>query len=476
MLVLLFFTKDTWFSYDGKIVLNTYVSEHTEITANYRNDTTSKLLTATGTVNDKGQVHIKLKGKSISYIKIVTPENLDITKTVFLGKARKDIVLNDNNEYSIPLKNPGIIHWWCLIILAGLGYYIGWSLTYVLKNGIPLDDKKLPKMLNIEFLRIVFTLGVVWHHFAGKMNIWNKGELGVELFFILSGFLLFYTFRPDKTVGNFIMNKWIRFMPLTLLGGLLVILFVGNLDITLFIRGLFFIPNNAKLTIMHNGSSWYLVVLFWLSLLYFYLLKYFKRESVNVFVAISSILASVFVCTDSNIMNDIINVRLMRGIACMGIGYFLVYIYQQLKGKEIIHQFAYNTFEICVFLFAITNIFYKPLFQGRLFACLTFALVILMFILKKGVISKFFEKPIFAIMARYSLAVYLTHGAVIRMYMEKHKEFCMQNSELCIPAIFISAILLGIIAHHMIEIPATRILTKCINNDETNKKSTIMVP
>lgn len=57
--------------------------------------------------------------------------------------------------------------------------------------------------MNVEFLRIVFTLGVVCTHFFFRLNIPNYGGYGVEFFFILSGYFLALTYNPEKTPANF---------------------------------------------------------------------------------------------------------------------------------------------------------------------------------------------------------------------------------------------------------------------------------
>lgn len=57
----------------------------------------------------------------------------------------------------------------------------------LLKKESPFDNH-VPQMMNIEFLRLIFTLGIVSYHLAERLNIFNEGWLGVEFFFILSGF------------------------------------------------------------------------------------------------------------------------------------------------------------------------------------------------------------------------------------------------------------------------------------------------
>ena len=150
----------------------------------------------------------------------------------------------------------------------------------------------------------------------------------------------------------------------------------------------------------------------------------------------------------------------------MGLGYFLVYVYQALKDKEIVHKTIYNLFELFIMLFAIGNILYKPLFQGRMVSCIAFMLIILMFVLRKGAISQFFEKPVFAKLARYCFSIYMTHWClthyIFPIYLERYNELFLAYPIIPITAVLTAAILLGVVAHHVIELPATRALKKII--------------
>lgn len=460
-------TWNWWFGYNGKIVFQTNVPEKQEITLTYKHDGDDTPVNVKTKADKSGKLTFNVNGRTINRFKIHVKEDVAIDSVKFYGAKAQNIAVAENRDFAQRgLINDWHMDWWNLIVFAALGWYIGWFLVYCLNNGVPQDDPKLPKILNIEFLRVFFTLGIVWHHFVGSLGIWNKGYLGVEFFFILSGFLLVLTFRPERTVGDFIMNKWIRFMPLIVFGGILICLFKSRLDWTLFIKGLFFIPSDPKLSVFYNGSTWYLVVLFWVSLFYFYMLKFFKKETVNMLIAVLTVLTLVFVGTGDESPNVILNMRLMRGLSCMGLGYFLIYIYQNLKDKKIVNKAIYSLVELVVLLFAMFNIFYKPLFSGNIVSYLAFVLVVLMFLLNKGVFSKFFEKPVFAKMARYCLAIYLTHEVVTSyifpIYLERYNELFLARPIIPITAVLTAAILLGVVAHHVIELPATRALKKII--------------
>lgn len=63
----------------------------------------------------------------------------------------------------------------------------------------------------VEFLRLVFMILICFHHFQPHLNIKivNSAYLGVEFFFILSGFYLYKSFNKSKkiTSWNYTINK-----------------------------------------------------------------------------------------------------------------------------------------------------------------------------------------------------------------------------------------------------------------------------
>lgn len=459
-------TWNLWFGYNGKIVFQTNVPEKQEITLTYKHDGDGTPVKVKTKADKSGKLTFNVNGHTINRFKIHVKEDVAIDAVKFYGAKAQNITVAENLDFSQRgLVNDWHVDWWNLIVLAAFGWYIGWFLFYCLNNGIPTDDSKLPKFLNIEFLRVFFTLGVVCYHFVPRLGVWCSGLLGVEFFFILSGFLLALTFRPERSVGDFITDKWIRFMPLIVFGGLLTTLFVENVHVRFFLEQFAFVANGFLFkAVSYNGPAWYIFALFWILLLYFYALKYFRRETVNLWMGVLTVAATAYMLKYNDEVTGIVSSRLMRGVAGVGMGYFLAYIYQALKDKQITRKTMYNIFELVVFLFATLNIFIKPLSQGKLVACISFMLIILMFVLRKGIVSQFFEKPIFAKMARYCLAIYLTHRVIVieifKIYLERYNELFLARPIIPITAVLTATILLGIVAHHLIELPFTRTLKK----------------
>ena len=464
-LIVLAATQHLWLYHKILLALSTNAAPGTAISAQYTES--NNKTTVTAQTDSNGKAVFELSGKKIPWLKIFPPKGIVVSTVKIRGWKTRKIALNEQNEYTgKPLKPRRAVDWYKLFVFGGLGYYLAWLFVRSLQDGFPKDDPKTPKMINIEFLRIVFTLGVVCHHSGYYLKIWNAGFLGVEFFFILSGFLLVFTFSPEKDMLTFMKNKWIRYMPLVIFGGILSALTYKNVEFHYFFDSFLFYHHRFDFFNSHyNGPAWFVFVLFWISSLYFYLMKTQRRETVNIIIAVITVLSSIYVCkygVESN--TGIISARITRGLACMGYGYLAAQAYAVLKDKNVVNQKGYNAFEFFVLFMAIFGVFIRQVFQDYAFSCACFTMIILLFALRKGAVSNFFEKPVFAKAARYCLAVYLTHmviaNDVLNMYSATHKAMILAHPMIINFVVLISAVLLGVIAHHAIELPATRALKK----------------
>ena len=152
----------------------------------------------------------------------------------------------------------------------------------------------------------------------------------------------------------------------------------------------------------------------------------------------------------------------MRGLASIGLGFFLYKIYDILKYKSVLHTKTYTLLEVLVFIYGISNIYIKSLHQGRVVSCIFFMILILMFSLKKGGLSNLLEKPFFAKLSQYCLAIYLMQGTAVYhifpYYLHKYPDFITEHKNFTVVLTLSVAVLFGVFAHHVIEKPATNAL------------------
>lgn len=229
------------------------------------------------------------KGKiSISSLNSLTPYNIESIRSSENGVY--SVAYNHAFpvlDYSKPLSLQGtkkIVDWFA-VVLSSIGIFY---LFYVLTESRPKDTSSKastfkPKLANIEFLRIYFTFFVLAVHFFTLLfGIWTSGTIGVEFFFILSGYLLALNYRSDRSIVRFAVDRWIRFVPLVVFGGLIS---YGIKWKALYGFSMLY-SVGLGLNGVGNGPAWYIGVLFWASLFYLALLKSLKQETRNFLISI----------------------------------------------------------------------------------------------------------------------------------------------------------------------------------------------
>jgi exopolysaccharide production protein ExoZ len=121
-----------------------------------------------------------------------------------------------------------------------------------------MDMKTKPSPLySLQYLRAVAALLVVWYHtdHLGLKYTWivpNFGERGVDLFFVISGFIIVVSTERKISTAEFFRKRIARIVPLYWLVTIsyLVLAVVepsllrsGNGDLSSFFKSLFFIPH-----------------------------------------------------------------------------------------------------------------------------------------------------------------------------------------------------------------------------------------
>lgn len=388
-------------------------------------------------------------------------ENIELSATA--PSASVQCATNFHASPKIVLNYPNLF----ISILCGAWFsYV--ILAMIQNRGKTHAPHRTPKLANIEFLRIFFTLGVVAHHIfvLPAFKIYCRGCYGVEFFFLLSGYLLMITYNPQRSILDFARQKLIRFIPLVIFGGILCgagwSAFSGD-----FMLGTLGLQGSLK---MSNSPAWYIAVLFALSCIYFYIIKTFNSRQRNLIIALTTYAAYIWLA-----QSTVPGVRgfkispfylccLLRGIAGMGLGILLAQICVRKEGQEFNHKtkFLYSGLELGVLGYVILGTFCQSVHpQTWVYVPISHAILLWLFVQKKGYVSGFFEHALSAKLAKYCLGIYLTHCAIYTQLIPRLSPDLIQNHRWeVISAGIALACGLGVLAHYFVEKPAVKLLAK----------------
>lgn len=350
----------------------------------------------------------------------------------------------------------------------------------------------MQRIKNIEFLRVIGCIAVVLLHLFMLLECFNSdlfyhlrimtcnGQKAVDLFFMISGFLLVLTLNNKKSTLDFIKKKIIRFYPVLIFAMLLSfpLSLTGAFDFTFYDNILNLLFLNGTGLILKTGNVrvfWYVSAMFWVLLALFYSIKVFKKEQVNLFLAFAIFFCySFLIHAKGGKINDheqtfyyVFNVGMMRAIGGVGIGYFIGEWY-----KNNIEKIKNYKFNICqkIFLsvvefmsiyFTINNlILHNIKFKNDMIFIFTFAILIICLLLKGGFFSKILDNDFWGKISKYTYSIYVTHILIFDTFYgfvwKPHTEYLLQHELLNIFAPLILALFLGIFTYHFVEKPCTQ--------------------
>ncbi|MBQ4614983.1 MAG: acyltransferase [Akkermansia sp.] len=344
------------------------------------------------------------------------------------------------------------------LVLLTPGYLL-YVVKEIKKDTKSKEKRKQPLIKNIEFLRIVFTIGVLICHFRDTLyGIWSGGYFGVEFFFILSGYLLALTFRKDRAILAIAKRNWIRFVPLIIIS---CILCGGGWNSFLGVLML----QDTGLAMYHidDPPSWYIAVLFWCTLFYLGFLKSYTGDKRNFLIGVLVFVTYLLRARQHTptwlMLDEYVSKDLLRGIAGMGAGILLSEICRRPSEtilSSIKEKFFYGIAETMLLLYFVSIFFSKEYFIDHWIVQPILAGILLcLFIQKKGFVSSFLEKEIFARGAKYCLSIYLTHWI---LFVHRFWEI-KGNIALSVTISTILSIFLGVLFYYLIEKPFVKLLT-----------------
>ena len=177
----------------------------------------------------------------------------------------------------------------------------------------------------LDFFRILFAFYILLSHTLSVIGVRNSLWIVVEFYFCLSGFLLAYrTMHNRYAVLSLALLKYLRFLPMNLMGGLLVFI-VLQFDLDAFLRDIFCL--NVWYGDDWNAPTWYLSVYLLCMIVCLWLIRTIKRYRNLVFASIVVLSAPVLLRHGIGPYGGFwhgVPLRVLRGLCEMSIGVLAV--------------------------------------------------------------------------------------------------------------------------------------------------------
>ncbi len=425
------------------------------ITVAYLNDKGETVNTSERVIN--GRASLRIYSGKMEKLCLTPPEGTKITEVKITGRKKQSFTGNSDEWFNKSFKAAAHFDFKIFVIITFLYAAVIYML---LKRESPFDSH-VPQMMNMEFLRLIFALGIVSYHLAERLNIFNEGWLGVEFFFILSGFFLTITFTSDRTTADFVKSKLIHFIPL-----LFMCAFFSKAKIIPVLSNILLLQSTGLSDDVVPPQSWFLAVLFWVSLFYFYMMKICPVKVCRLVFALLTFF-SYTACRHfgwDGMINNIFSIRLLRGVAGIGLGYFIAYFYQISVKYEIKNTLFYTVSEMIVLFYVVGLMFIKEIYpENQIVAVITFACLIFLFSLKRGGISGYLNKPFLAKISACSFTVYMTHWVlIVDVILRWNQKFpvLLRHKYVLMAGTIMLAWIFGVCVHKYVEKPITAFLKR----------------
>ncbi|MBB6112322.1 Peptidoglycan/LPS O-acetylase OafA/YrhL, contains acyltransferase and SGNH-hydrolase domains [Mucilaginibacter lappiensis] len=312
--------------------------------------------------------------------------------------------------------------------------------------------KKQNQIESIVLLRGIAALGVCFVHFylangaqysQFMTRLFFSGQLGVSMFFVISGFVLPYSLSQKnytiKAFPNFLLKRSIRIDPpywatiglLFLLGGV-----SWHFDISRLVLHIFYLIPLFKDYQWYNNIFWTLCIEFQyyilLGLFFPLLMRLKPLVSILIFVLISLICLLLKV-----------NIREL----------IFTYLYDFAAGYIVFQYFikkiSLKTAVICLMAFCTVVAFKVSILTGFIPAATGLTILLL----DKKV------PALFLFLGNISYSLYLTHTIAMPLYLRFIKTYVSNQAFLCVTAILIS-IIFAYVFYVLIEKPALKFSKK----------------
>jgi len=305
----------------------------------------------------------------------------------------------------------------------------------------------------------------IYYHTTLLNNLFGFGWLGVDGFFVLSGFIMVYVHYHDlmqrKNVKSFYIKRFIRIYPIYWIIAIIYLfikLYFGGLT---FQKDFFYILKSFLLFPQKNYPflfpAWSLVYECFFYLLFGFCI--FLGYRISKYVLLIWLISILIIQNSSNPFSNLIFFSPMNIEFIMGctIGY-LFHIRQDGLKKWAAWILRFGILGFIIAVIAGMNIFHTDGMRHTMVVCLVFgtcsALIILGAALKNSVKTRAFPSPLL-LMGESSYTIYLSHQIMIDLiYIPAFNHFPNLNYATLLIIGTLTAvlsILLGILLHKTVE-------------------------
>ena len=350
------------------------------------------------------------------------------------------------------------------------------------------------KLKNIEFLRFILVEILVLFHLRDFLfRVYSdiseykymdyaliNGEQIVDFFFIISGFFLVYTFKNISTY-DFIKKKIMRLFPTMFVVAVLYWIesklgyIQFNMGTTILSDLLLFNSTGLVTTKGTMSAVWFVGVLFWVSIFYFYLIRYFDKKYVCFMIALMSWIGYTLLIQSRHgslngnsitIIYSFLSRGLIRGIAGVGLGCFLAYFYFDhiKKNNSKGNIYGYSCLEAVLLVYTFSHMtFYRKPINDELMYIILFCLILILFLIQKGMISRLLNNNYSMYLGRYSFCIFISHGLFLRIIKQIFPASFIHSHIILTPVLFLCICsLFAVVLHHFVEVPGAKLMKKLL--------------
>lgn len=327
------------------------------------------------------------------------------------------------------------------------------------------NNNNLPQARNYAFdgLKLLFVLIIVVHHSHYLDNYLFHGYIGVEFFFIASGYMLMRTtmIKPELSSKHYMFQRLKRIYPHYLFSFFVYFLLMmvykfRELNFSFFFKGItevLMIQNLGIFSGGYNYPCWYISVLFYASIFVYFLWKHLPSKVFYIIGICCSIVVYGYILYFNNGILETWDTHLIfylpfwRGISGIIVGMLIYMLHQKINFKK--YSFLFLVSEI-ISLILILVLMCIPQ-NIDMFIFLSIILLVISIGSPYSLISKLSNISIVSIGTYYEYSIFLNHAFIIAVFDKIINIFPKPIIVVKLPILILAIIIYSIITTKLVD-------------------------